>query len=83
MLIAAISPADKNYGDSLSTLRFADSAKQLKVKVVKQASPQQQMVADLRAENQKLMKLMAQMTGVEIKGTGDQSAALYGTAVLP
>jgi hypothetical protein len=29
-MIAAISPADVNYGETLSTLRYADNAKKIK-----------------------------------------------------
>ena len=32
IMIAAVSPADINYDESLSTLRYADRAKKIKVK---------------------------------------------------
>ena len=35
VMIAALSPADINYNDTLSTLRFADNAKKMPVKVKK------------------------------------------------
>jgi hypothetical protein len=34
VMIAALSPADINYGETLSTLRYADNAKQIKNKAV-------------------------------------------------
>eukprot|EP00927_Polykrikos_kofoidii_P078513 TRINITY_DN75327_c0_g1_i1.p1 TRINITY_DN75327_c0_g1~~TRINITY_DN75327_c0_g1_i1.p1 ORF type:complete len:880 (-),score=170.78 TRINITY_DN75327_c0_g1_i1:69-2708(-) len=53
-MIAALSPADINYGDTLSTLRFADNAKKMPVKVEKVLSPTQKLIADLQKENEAL-----------------------------
>uniref|UniRef100_A0A0G4F1U5 Kinesin-like protein n=1 Tax=Chromera velia CCMP2878 TaxID=1169474 RepID=A0A0G4F1U5_9ALVE len=58
ILIAALSPADINYDDSLSTLRFADNCKKIPVKVVKQLSATEVLIQNLKEENKKLKKLL-------------------------
>ena len=63
ILIAAISPAAINYGDTISTLRFADNAKRLKVKPQKKLDPTAQMIADLKEENERLRHRVAQLIG--------------------
>ena len=62
ILIAAISPAAINYGDTISTLRFADNAKRLKVKPQKKLDPTAQMIADLKEENERLRQVRRQMS---------------------
>lgn len=59
IMIAAISPADINYEESLSTLRYADRAKQIKTKAVVNEDPTEKLIADLRAENERLKKQLA------------------------
>ncbi len=39
IMIAALSPADVNYDETLSTLRYADRAKKIKNSVVKNENP--------------------------------------------
>lgn len=39
VMIATLSPADINYGETLSTLRYADNAKQIKNKAVVNEDP--------------------------------------------
>ena len=39
IMIAAISPADINYDETISTLRYADRAKQIKCKAVVNEDP--------------------------------------------
>ena len=62
-LIAAISPAAANFGDTLSTLRFADRAKQIKVVVEVQENPTDKLIRELKAENDKLKKMLAEARG--------------------
>jgi kinesin family member 1 len=59
IMIAAISPADINYDESLSTLRYADRAKQIKTKAFVNEDPTEKLIADLKAENERLKKLLA------------------------
>eukprot|EP00929_Paragymnodinium_shiwhaense_P063487 TRINITY_DN31709_c0_g1_i1.p1 TRINITY_DN31709_c0_g1~~TRINITY_DN31709_c0_g1_i1.p1 ORF type:complete len:1612 (-),score=604.92 TRINITY_DN31709_c0_g1_i1:295-5130(-) len=63
VMIAALSPADINYNDTLSTLRFADNAKKMPVKVIKQLDPTAQLIADLKTENEKLQKQLEALGG--------------------
>mmetsp|Transcript_50255 Transcript_50255/g.106782 ORF Transcript_50255/g.106782 Transcript_50255/m.106782 type:complete len:792 (+) Transcript_50255:42-2417(+) len=65
VMIAAISPADINFEDTLSTLRFADNAKKMPVKIKKQISPTQQLIADLKEENAKLQADLAKLSQPE------------------
>jgi len=50
VMLAAISPSATNYHETLSTLRFAAQAKQLKTKAIVNEDPVQRLVADLKAE---------------------------------
>ena len=55
IMIAALSPADINYDETLSTLRFADRAKSIKTKAVVNESPTERLIRELREENQRLI----------------------------
>lgn len=55
IMIAALSPADINYEETLSTLRFADRAKAIKTKAVVNESPTEKLIRELREENQRLL----------------------------
>ncbi|PAA48056.1 hypothetical protein BOX15_Mlig019522g3 [Macrostomum lignano] len=70
VMIAALSPADINYEETLSTLRFADRAKSIKTKAVVNESPTDKLIRELREENARLLKLL-KSGGVPI--TGDDS----------
>eukprot|EP01119_Soliformovum_irregulare_P009831 TRINITY_DN2369_c0_g1_i1.p1 TRINITY_DN2369_c0_g1~~TRINITY_DN2369_c0_g1_i1.p1 ORF type:complete len:1807 (+),score=664.88 TRINITY_DN2369_c0_g1_i1:153-5573(+) len=50
IMIAAISPADINHSETLSTLRYADNAKKIKNKAVINEDAQTKLVRDLKAE---------------------------------
>ena len=58
VMIAALSPASVNYEETLSTLRFADRAKQIKTKAVINESPTDKLIRELREENEKLKKML-------------------------
>lgn len=58
IMIAAVSPADINFDESVSTLRYADRAKQIKTKAVVNEDPTEKLIADLKAENAKLKKML-------------------------
>jgi len=73
-MIAALSPADINYGDTLSTLRFADNAKKMPVKVEKKLSPTQQLIQDLRKENEALKKRLGLADGGDAAGSEEANA---------
>jgi hypothetical protein len=47
-MIAALSPADINYDETLSTLRYADRAKQIKNKAVVNENPIERLIRELK-----------------------------------
>jgi hypothetical protein len=57
-MIAALSPADINYSETLSTLRYADRAKRIKTKAVVNENPVEKMIRELKEENEKLKGLL-------------------------
>src|SRR6202012_1123224 len=59
-MIAAISPADINFEETLSTLRYADSAKRIKNHAVINEDPNARMIRELKEE---LAKLRSQLGG--------------------
>ena len=54
VMIAALSPADVNYDETLSTLRYADRAKSIKNVVFKVENPTDALIKQLTAENNRL-----------------------------
>ena len=52
--IAALSPADINYDETLSTLRFADRAKAIKTKAVINESPTDKLIREMKGEIERL-----------------------------
>lgn len=63
-MLAAISPADINYDETLSTLRYADRAKQIVCKAIVNEDPNAKMIRELREELDRLKALMAVSYGV-------------------
>ncbi|KAF2756650.1 kinesin-domain-containing protein [Pseudovirgaria hyperparasitica] len=59
-MIAAISPADINFDETLSTLRYADSAKRIKNHAVVNEDPNARMIRELKEE---LAQLRSKLTG--------------------
>ncbi|XP_028968277.1 kinesin-like protein unc-104 [Galendromus occidentalis] len=57
-MIAAISPADINYDETLSTLRYADRAKQIVCKAVVNEDANARMIRELKEEISKLKNLL-------------------------
>lgn len=57
-MIAALSPADINYDETLGTLRYADRAKQIKNKAVVNENPMDKLIRELKEENDKLKKAL-------------------------
>uniref|UniRef100_A0A0N4Z581 Kinesin-like protein n=1 Tax=Parastrongyloides trichosuri TaxID=131310 RepID=A0A0N4Z581_PARTI len=66
IMIAAISPADINYDETLSTLRFADRVKNIKTKAIVNESVTDRMIRELVDENTRLKELIDK--GVSIDG---------------
>jgi hypothetical protein len=53
-MICAIRPGAKYFEETVSTLRYADRAKQIKNKAVVNENPSDKLIRDLKAENEKL-----------------------------
>ncbi|KHJ35161.1 putative kinesin-related motor protein [Erysiphe necator] len=69
-MIAAISPADINFDETLSTLRYADSAKRIKNHAVVNEDANARMIRELKEE---LEALRGKLSG----GTGGPSEEIY------
>ncbi|CAL8324002.1 unnamed protein product [Merluccius merluccius] len=57
-MVAALSPADINYDETLSTLRYADRAKNIKCNAVINEDPNNKLVRDLKDEVTRLKDLL-------------------------
>ena len=75
IMVAALSPADINYEETLGTLRYADRAKQIKVVVEVQENATDKLIRQLKEENEKLKKMLEGMDG-----GGDLSALLAASS---
>ncbi|ETE73225.1 Kinesin-like protein KIF16B, partial [Ophiophagus hannah] len=65
IMIATISPADVNYGETLSTLRYANRAKNIINKPTINEDPNVKLIRELRAEIARLKTLLAQGNQVQ------------------
>jgi hypothetical protein len=59
IMIAAISPAEINYDETISTLRYADGTKKIKTKALINEDPTEKLIKDLKDENARLKKMLA------------------------
>ncbi|XP_064614056.1 kinesin-like protein KIF28P [Liolophura sinensis] len=75
IMIAALSPADINYEETLSTLRFADRAKAIKTTAVVNESPTDKLIRELKEENARLLNMLKSGGGAAIMN--DQSQGGY------
>ena len=62
LMICALSPATNNYEETLSTLRYADQAKKIKLHVVINESDQDKMIRELKEENEKLKMMLSSLS---------------------
>ncbi|KAI5819190.1 hypothetical protein BZA77DRAFT_332268 [Pyronema omphalodes] len=63
-MIAAISPADINFDETLSTLRYADSAKRIKNHAVVNEDPNARMIRELKEELEQLRSKLSGGGGI-------------------
>ncbi|XP_021372883.1 kinesin-like protein unc-104 isoform X4 [Mizuhopecten yessoensis] len=75
-MVAALSPADINYDETLSTLRYADRAKQIVCKAVVNEDPNARIIRELKEEVAKLREILVQ-EGIEL------GAGLHGLPIAP
>ncbi|KAL5104793.1 hypothetical protein TcWFU_010228 [Taenia crassiceps] len=66
MMLATLSPADVNYEETLSTLRYADRAKQIVCKAVINEDPNARIIRELKLEVEHLRALLRLEKGVTI-----------------
>uniref|UniRef100_A0A803YA67 Kinesin family member 1B n=1 Tax=Meleagris gallopavo TaxID=9103 RepID=A0A803YA67_MELGA len=82
-MVAALSPADINYDETLSTLRYADRAKQIKCNAVINEDPNAKLVRELKEEVTRLKDLLrAQGLGDIIDTTENQRPGNFSTASM-
>ncbi|KAK3837343.1 MAG: hypothetical protein J3R72DRAFT_197694 [Linnemannia gamsii] len=77
-IIAALSPADVNYDETLSTLRYADQAKRIKNKAVVNEDPNAKLIRELKEE---LLDLRSKLGVYDPLEAGPNSKA-SGTVVI-
>uniref|UniRef100_A0AAY4AIT2 Kinesin motor domain-containing protein n=1 Tax=Denticeps clupeoides TaxID=299321 RepID=A0AAY4AIT2_9TELE len=77
-MIAALSPADINYEETLSTLRYADRAKQIRCNAIINEDPNARLIRELKEEVNRLRDLLfAQGLSELIKAQGAAVQTLY------
>ncbi|KAM8887658.1 kinesin-like protein KIF1A isoform 17-T17 [Synchiropus picturatus] len=82
-MVAALSPADINYDETLSTLRYADRAKQIRCNAVINEDPNNRLVRELKEEVSRLKDLLyAQGLGDIIETFRGSAAELEGLKYL-
>ena len=74
LMIAAISPADNNYDETLTTLRYANRAKNIKNKAKINEDPKDALLREYQEEIKKL-KAMLSGDGVDLDALQAQAAA--------
>lgn len=71
VMVAAISPADNNYSETLSTLQYASRASKIQNKTVRNEDINQRMIRELREEVERLRAQMAAMEANQLRDPAD------------
>ncbi|XP_075169172.1 kinesin family member unc-104 isoform X7 [Haematobia irritans] len=79
-MIAAISPADINYDETLSTLRYADRAKAIVCKAVVNEDANAKLIRELKEEIQKLRDLL-KAEGIEVQEEDEIKGGVGGGTI--
>uniref|UniRef100_A0A663LWC7 Kinesin-like protein KIF21B n=1 Tax=Athene cunicularia TaxID=194338 RepID=A0A663LWC7_ATHCN len=86
IMIACVSPSDRDFMETLNTLKYANRARNIKNKVVVNQDKTSQQISALRAENARLqMELMEYKAGKRVigeDGTEDYSDLFHENAML-
>lgn len=80
LMVAAISPADYNFDETLSTLRYANRAKNIKNKPKINEDPKDTMIREFREEIERLKKMVEQ--GNNNNSTVGASAPVLATMAI-
>jgi len=76
VMIAAISPANDNYDETLSTLKYAHRAKSIENRVLKNEDQQEKMINELREQ---IERLKQQLSGTGASSAGGGDAGMQAT----
>ncbi|XP_029943287.1 kinesin-like protein KIF1C [Salarias fasciatus] len=74
-MIAALSPADINYEETLSTLRYADRAKQIRCNAIINEDPNAKLIRELKAEVERLRNLLFSQGLQELLHTNTENSS--------
>jgi hypothetical protein len=69
LMVAAVSPADYNYDETLSTLRYANRAKNIKNKPVVNEDPKDAKLREYKEEIERLKKLLESQSRGSVMGS--------------
>ncbi|RLN78499.1 hypothetical protein BBJ28_00006394 [Nothophytophthora sp. Chile5] len=81
LMVAAVSPADYNYDETLSTLRYANRAKNIKNKPVVNEDPKDAKLREYKEEIERLRKLLESQS--QSRGSGLSSSSGMTTPSRP
>ena len=81
LMVAAISPADYNFEETMSTLRYANRAKNIKNKPKINEDPKDTMLREFKEEIERLRKMLADRDGAGIKDFVDSGGGHGGQGV--
>jgi kinesin family protein 3/17 len=73
LMVAAISPADSNYDETLSTLRYANRAKNIQNKPRINEDPKDTMIREFKEEIERLRKMLNEGSNSSSQPSGDAS----------
>lgn len=82
VMVAAISPADINYDETLSTLRYADRAKAIRCNAVVNEDANAKLIRELKEEIQRLRELL-KVEGIEVQEAGPDGKVTYNNENRP
>lgn len=81
LMVAAVSPADYNYDETLSTLRYANRAKNIKNKPIVNEDPKDAKLREYKEEIERLRKMLESQS--QSRGTDLGTASGMGTPSRP
>lgn len=80
LMVACLSPADNNYDETLSTLRYANRAKSIKNKPRINEDPKDALLREYQEEIKKLKAILAQQMGPSNLSGGKRGLEVAGRA---
>ncbi|ETM42823.1 hypothetical protein L914_11596 [Phytophthora nicotianae] len=81
LMVAAVSPADYNYDETLSTLRYANRAKNIKNKPIVNEDPKDAKLREYKEEIERLRKMLESQT--QARGNELSTSSRLGTPSRP